>query len=70
MSSIRSKLDRDHVRLPTLASGRAKLQEALVDHHTQPLSKVDRGVFGALGVHAQTCQYRRRPSPASPAPTF
>ena len=62
MSKTPSKLDRDHVRLPTLASRRVKFQEALVDHHAEPITKVDRRIFTTISVRSQTRQYRRRTS--------
>src|SRR6266852_2297109 len=67
MSKIRTELGRYHVRLPTLASRLVKLQEAMVDHHAEPIAKVDRRISTAIGVCSQTRQYRRRTttSPAS-----
>jgi hypothetical protein len=55
VSKIRPKLDRNHVRLPTLARRLVKFQEALVDHHAQLVTKVDRGIFTAISVCSQTC---------------
>jgi len=66
MPKIRSKLARDHVRLSTLASGRVKFQKALVDDHAEPVARVGRRVFGAIGVRSQTRHRRRRTALSSP----
>lgn len=66
VSEIRSKLDRDHIRLPTLASRLDRFQEALVDHHAEPVTEVDRRFFTAIGACSQTRQYRRRTSASAP----
>ena len=73
MSEVSSRVDRDHVRLSTLASRLVKFQEAMVNHHTKPITKVDRCISSEIGVFSKTRQHRRwtySPSPSSPPSLF
>ncbi len=59
MSKVSSRVDRDHVRLSTLASRLIKFQGAMVDHHTKPITKVDRRISSEIDVCSKTRRCRR-----------